>query len=71
MLFLISDMFSKMRVASKRYMKKTTIRNSFLCFSILKLIQKLGYVGHYKILSFKHINLELRYLSKHALITIF
>ena len=64
MLYLISDMLSRIRVALKRYCQNVVVLNSRLCKRSLSVMQRLGYINSYKVLNFKHLNIELKYISK-------
>src|SRR5690242_1429438 len=62
MLFLISDMFSRLMTSVKNTFYLSIILNSSYCVCILALIYDLGYIRGYNILDKKHIKVFLKYL---------
>jgi ribosomal protein S8 len=60
-MYLLSDMFSRIRVASKRRLPDAIILNSKICRSGLLLIQKLGYIIDFQFLDLKYLRINLRY----------
>lgn len=68
MLYLIADMWSRVKVALKRQREKVRVLNSKLCEKALVLVEDLGYLNKHQKLSIKHLTVFLRYVGKRSLI---
>lgn len=68
MLYLIADMWSRVKVALKRQREKVRVLNSKLCEKALILVEDLGYLNKHQKLSIKYLTVFLRYIGKRSLI---
>jgi ribosomal protein S8 len=70
-MYLLADMFSRIRVAINRHLKNIIVLNSKLCRFGLLIIQKLGYIIDYQILSFKYLKINLKYFFGRSVLRLF
>src|SRR5690348_10083122 len=62
MLFLLSDMFSRLMTSVKNSFQFSLVLNSSYCIQVLSLVYDLGFIRGYNILNRKHIKIFLKYL---------
>jgi ribosomal protein S8 len=61
MIYLLSDMFSRIKIATGQHFKDMVLLNSKICRSSLIIMKKLGYIIDYYIINFKYLKIYFRY----------
>jgi ribosomal protein S8 len=71
LMYLLADMFSRIRVAINRHIKNIIILNSKLCRFGLMIIKNLGYIIDYQVLNFKYLKINLKYFLGRSVLRLF
>jgi len=67
-MYLLADVFSRVKVAFLRKLKTVVVLNSRLSRLSLLLMYSLGYLHSYNILSFKYLKIHLKYFLARSVI---
>lgn len=70
MIFLLSDMFSRIKIATGQHFKDVILLNSKICRSSLVIMKKLGYIINYYIINYKYLKIYFRYFFSGSVIRI-